>query len=74
MQIRHERTRHAAWLFSFFVELRTMAARRAPIVMASWYIPTIKPRMFLGEHSLWYIGTKQETRPTPRPAMTVGTV
>jgi hypothetical protein len=29
---------------------------------------TTAPRTHLGEHSDWYIGTRQETIPTPRPA------
>ena len=31
---------------------------------------TIAPRAHLGEHSDWYIGTRQDTMPTPRPAKT----
>jgi hypothetical protein len=31
---------------------------------------TTAPRTHLGEHSDWYIGTRQDTMPTPRPAKT----
>jgi hypothetical protein len=41
-----------------FVELLTIAASKSPIVMASWYAPTIDPRIHFGAVSLWYIGTK----------------
>jgi hypothetical protein len=40
-----------------FVELLTIAARSKPIVMASWYAPTIDPRIHFGAVSLWYMGT-----------------
>ena len=39
-----------------------------PIVMASWYAPTIVPRIHLGAVSDWYIGIMALIRPTPRPA------
>lgn len=34
------------------------------MVMANWYNPTISPRMDFGEHSDWYMGTRQLTAPT----------
>jgi hypothetical protein len=64
MSRRDERTLHAEWLCWFFVALRTIEERRAPIVMANWYKPTINPRIAFGEHSDWYMGTRQLTAPT----------
>ena len=40
-----------------FDELLTIAARSRPTVMASWYAPTIDPRIHFGAVSLWYMGT-----------------
>jgi hypothetical protein len=40
-----------------FVELLTIAASKSPIVIASWYAPTMDPRIHLGAVSLWYMGT-----------------
>jgi hypothetical protein len=34
-------------------ELLTTLARRRPMVMASWYAPTMAPRIHLGAVSLW---------------------
>jgi hypothetical protein len=50
--------RYAPESMRSFVELFTIAASKSPIVMASWYAPTIEPRIHFGAVSLWYMGTK----------------
>lgn len=41
----------------FWVALLTIAASRRPMVIASWYEPTITPRIHFGAVSDWYMGT-----------------
>jgi hypothetical protein len=50
--------RYAPESIRSFVELLTIAASKSPMVMASWYAPTIDPRIHFGAVSLWYMGTK----------------
>lgn len=52
----------------FPVALSTTAASSKPMVMASWYAPTIVPRIHLGAVSDWYSGIKALIIPTPKPA------
>lgn len=43
--------------FRPLVPLLTIAAKNNPIVIASWYAPTMVPRIHFGAVSDWYIGT-----------------